>query len=296
MAKAFEVDALLLFSEVVRSGNLTRASDTTGLSKATISRRLASLEEQVGALLLKRNSRSLAPTSIGTRLLDYAQRIDTEVKEAQIEIDELQSGTGGTLRVSIPMEFGNAWLGRAVADFALEYPDISLVVATNNGVVDLIREQFDIAIILGKLPDSRLIHRKLTSLRRAAYASPKYVEKHGMPKTLEELSHHRCIVTELQQRDGVWTFLKRAQRRKVEVAAHTTVANVSLVRELLLGGVGIGILNDVLCVNDLKNGRLVRVLPEWESPPLHTSAIMLRRTLVPKRNRLFLDFIVRRLR
>ncbi|MFB6465056.1 LysR family transcriptional regulator [Bradyrhizobium tunisiense] len=296
MAGGFEVDALLLFSEVVRSGTLTRASDSTGLSKATISRRLASLEEQVGALLLKRNSRGLAPTSIGARLLDYAHRIDTELKEARIEIDELQSGTRGTLRISIPMEFGNAWLGKAVAEFALEYPDISLVVATNNGVVDLVREQFDIAIILGKLPDSRLIHRKLTSLKRAAYASPKYVEKHGMPRTLEELSQHRCIVTELQQRDGVWTFLKRAQRRRVEVAVHTTVANISLVRELLLGGVGIGILNDVMCGNDLKHARLVRVLPEWESPPLHTSAVTLKRTLVPKRNRLFLDFMVRQLR
>ncbi|WP_439402533.1 LysR substrate-binding domain-containing protein [Bradyrhizobium sp. DASA03068] len=296
MACRFEVDALLLFSEVVRSGNLTRASDSTGLSKATISRRLASLEEQVGALLLKRNSRGLAPTSIGARLLDYAQRIDTEVKEARVEIDELQSGTRGTLRVSIPMEFGNAWLGKAVAEFALEYPDISLIVATNNGMVDLVREQIDIAIILGKLPDSRLIHRKLTSLRRAAYASPNYIERHGMPRTLEELSQHRCVVTELQQRDGVWTFLKRAQRRHVEVAANTTVANISLVRELLLSGVGIGILNDVMCVNDLKHTRLVRVLPDWESPPLHTSAVTLKRTLVPKRNRLFLDFMVRRLR
>ncbi|WGD51072.1 LysR substrate-binding domain-containing protein [Bradyrhizobium sp. CB1650] len=296
MAGGFEVDALLLFSEVVRSGNLTRASDSTGLSKATISRRLASFEEQVGALLLKRNSRGLALTSIGARLLEYAQRIDSEVKEARIEIDELQAVTRGTLRVSIPMEFGNAWLGKAVAEFALEYPDISLIVGTNNGVVDLVREQFDIAIILGKLPDSRLIHRKLTSLRRAAYASPKYVERHGMPRTLEELSHHRCIFTELQQRDGVWTFLKRSQRRHVEVTAHTTVANISLVRELLLSGVGIGILNDTMCLNDLKHARLVRVLPDWESPPLHTSAVTLKRTLVPKRTRLFLDFMVRRLR
>ncbi|MBR1177009.1 LysR family transcriptional regulator [Bradyrhizobium sp. KB893862 SZCCT0404] len=296
MARAFEVDALLLFSEVVRSGNLTRASDATGLSKATISRRLASLEEQVGALLLKRNSRSLAPTPIGTRLLEYAQRIDAEVKDARIEIDELQSGTGGTLRVSIPMEFGNAWLGRAVADFAVEYPEISLFISTNNGVVDLVREQFDIAIILGKLPDSRLIYRKLTSLRRAAYASPKYVEKHGLPKIIDELPHHRCIVTEVQQKDGVWTFLKRAQRKRVEVAAHTTVANISLVRELVLSGVGIGILNDVLATNDIKAGRLVRVLPDWESPPLYTSAVMLKRTLIPKRNRLFLDFMVQRLR
>lgn len=247
-------------------------------------------------MLLKRNSRGLAPTSIGTRLLECAHRIDTEVKEARIEIDELQSGTRGTLRVSIPIEFGNAWLGKAIAEFALEFPDISLIVATNNGVVDLVREQFDVAIILGKLPDSRLIHRKLTSLRRAAYASPKYIEKHGMPRTLEELSRHRCIVTELQQRDGVWTFLKHAQRRNVEVAAQTTVANVSLVRELLLGGVGIGIMNDVMCVNDLNHARLVRVLPDWESPPLHTSAVTLKRTLVPKRNRLFLDFMVRRLR
>ncbi|UPJ76867.1 LysR family transcriptional regulator [Bradyrhizobium sp. 187] len=296
MAAGFEVDALLLFSEVVRSGNLTRASDATGLSKATISRRLASLEEQVGSLLLKRNSRGLAPTSIGMRLLEYAERIEAEVKEARIEVDELQSGTRGTLRLSIPIEFGNAWLGKAVAEFALEYPDVSLIVATNNGVVDLVREQFDVAIMLGRLPDSRLIHRKLTSLRRAAYASPKYIERHGMPKTLEDLSQHRCIVTELQKRDGVWTFLKRAQRRHVDVAAHATVANISLVRELLLAGVGIGILNDVMCANDLKHARLVRVLPDWDSPPLHTSAVTLKRTLLPKRNRLFLDFMVRRLR
>ncbi len=74
------------------------------------------------------------------------------------------------------------------------------------------------------------------------------------------------------------------------------MANISLVRELVLSGVGVGILNDVLCANDLKAGRLIRVLPDWESPPLRTTAIMLKRNLIPKRNRLFLDFMVRRLR
>jgi len=297
MKEAFDVNAMLLFAEVVRAGSLTRASETTGLSKATISRKLAVLEESLGALLLKKNSRSLAPTAIGTRLIDYARRVDAEVKDAILEVDELQSGLSGTLRVSIPMEFGNAWLGKAVADFALAYPEISLEVSINNGVVDLVREPHDIAVILGSLPDSRLIHRRLTTLRRAAYASPKYLEAHGTPKTLEELAAHRCIVTELQRKDGVWTFLKRKQKQHIEVvAAHATVANISLVRELVLGGVGIGILNDVLCTNDLKSGRLIRILPDWESPPLHTTAIMLRRNLIPKRNRLFLDFMVRRLR
>lgn len=291
MNRFFDTDALLVFAEVVNAGNITRASSITGLSSATISRRLSALEEKIGAYVLKRNSRGIEPTAVGKRLLRYVERISKELDGAQFEVEQLQTEVAGTLSISIPTEFGAGWLGRVISEFALEYPEVELDVATNEGSVDLVQEPFDIAVVLGDLPDSSVIVRKLCSLERCAYASPRYLEQFGTPQTVDELPMHRCIISKLQVRDGVSLFEGPHAEVQSPRGSNVVVPNVSVSREMVLSGVGIGFMNEQLVSGDLKSGRLVRVLPDWKSVPMHASAIMLKRTMLPKRCRVFLDYL-----
>jgi DNA-binding transcriptional LysR family regulator len=291
MPPKFDLNALMLFQEVVSSGTITRACANTGISKSTISRKLAQLENEVGSLLLKKNSRTLSVTDIGRTLYEYGRRIATDAVNAGLEMTEMQSTLGGTLRVSMPSDSGVAWLGRAVAAFAVQHPDIRLEIGLNNGMVDLIKEPYDIAIHLGPPPPSRLIYRRLATIARGIYASPDYLEKQGTPLTVEDLRRHHCVLTEQQRREGVWTFRNASRRRRVEVSGQAVVNSISLVRELLIGGVGVGLLNHALCRSDLAAKRLVRVLPSWESAPLQATALILSRDRIPRKTRAFLDFI-----
>lgn len=295
MLPKIDLNALMLFQEVVSAGSITRACATTGISKSTISRKLTQLENEVGSLILKKNSRTLAVTGIGRTLYEYARRIAAEAVNAGLETAEMQSTLGGTLRVSMPTDFGVAWLGRVVAAFAVQHPDIRLEIDMNSGAVDLVKEPYDIAIHLGQPSPSRLVYRRLAALSRGIYASPDYLEKWGVPKTINELSEHHCIITEQQRSEGVWTFRNASRRRRVEVSGRAVVNNIGLVRELVIGGVGIGVLNHSLCHNDVAAKRLVRILSSWESPPLQATALILSRDRIPRKTRAFLDFIALRL-
>ncbi len=295
MIPKIDLNTLMLFQEVVSAGSITRACVATGISKSTISRKLDQLERDVGSLLLKKNTRTLAVTGIGQTLFEYGRRIAAEVANAGEEVSELQSTLAGPLRVSIPTDFGVSWLGRALADFSVQHPAIRLEISLNSGPVDLLREPYDIALQFGRPPASMLICRRLAALGRGIYASPDYLEQHGTPLTVQELRNHRCVITEQQQLEGMWTFRNASKKRRLEVTGHAVVNSIGLVRELVLGGVGVAVLNHALCRKDVEAKRLVRILSSWESPPLQTFALALSRERIPRKTRAFMDFVALRL-
>ncbi|MDB5416135.1 MAG: LysR family transcriptional regulator [Rubritepida sp.] len=295
MARTLDVNALLLLETVASAGSLTRASTSSGLSIATISRRIALLEQQVGTVVLKRNSRGMAPTPVGLKLLEHARRISAEAREALSQATEMQAGLHGTLRVSLPAEFGHSWLGRAVAEFAVAHPDILLEIDTHDGTVDVVQDPYDVVVVLGEPSVTHLVRRRLATLRRGLYAAPKYLERYGTPETLDDLATHRCLGTTLHRDEGVWTFSRRRHHRSVAATWRATVDHIGLLRELVVGGVGIGMLNEILCQSDVRTGRLQRLLPEWSGPPLQATAMITSRKLIPRRSRAFVDFVARQL-
>lgn len=288
-----DLNALILFQAVADQGSLSRAASATELSVATISRKLAALEKQFGVTLLERNSRRLSPTPFGVTILKHAHRISAEARAAREAAVDLRTNVRGTLRLSVPAEFGHAWLGRAAAVFMVTHPDVVLDIQTNDGTVDFARDGCDVAIVLRKLPNTRMVRKRLVSLQRGLFASPSYLEEHGIPTSLEELLNHRCLVTDLQRSEKVWTFLQNRKRQDIGPKWHATVANIGLLRELVVGGAGIGMLNDILCQNDLRNERVVRLFPNWRGPPLTATAVIPSHRLITRRSRSFLDFIYR---
>ncbi len=291
-----DLNSLRLFYQVVNAESITRAATQLRIPKSTISRKLSQLEDHVGAILLKKGARKLTTTDIGAVLYEHAQRMVAEVEKAGLETMEMQSELRGTLRVSIPIDFGNSWIGRVIAEFVHQYPDISLEVEVNSKRVTPREDPYDLTIQLGPLQDSGLTFRRLATITRGVYASADYLEKHGTPKAVEDFQRHHCIVTDQQRQDGVWTFRNQVKHRFIEVSGKVFINNIGVARELAIGGVGLAMLPNIMCRSDIRSKRLVRVLTEWESPPMDATALVLSRTGIPRKTRVFLDFVSERLR
>jgi LysR family transcriptional regulator, regulator for bpeEF and oprC len=258
---------------------------------------LSFLEDQVGSVLLKKGRRRLTTTDIGQAILDHCERIAAEVEGAGLRASALQTALQGTLRVSMPVDLGVAWLSRAIAAFAQAHPNIHLDIDASSRWVDVSEERYDVAIQLGRIRQSQqLAVRRLARITRGVYASPDYLARRGVPKRIEDFAQYDCIVTEHQRSEGAWTFRSASGAKIIDVAGRVTVNNIAVARELAVGGVGLSMLPNIMCENDVKARRLVRVLTHWESPPLQVSATYLAHGKIPQKLRSFLDFISVRLK
>lgn len=293
--KPVDLNSLMMFHEVVRSGSLTAACERLEVPRSTLSRRLLQLEKELGALLLKKSTRKLAPTDLGLAVQAHCERIAAEAEAIQQLTSRIRTDLHGTLRVAMPIEFGTAWLGKAVSDFAVRYPEMSIEIDVSGRVVDLIDESVDLVITYGNPKPSRMTMRRLGSLTSGIYASPGYVQRKGLPRSLDDLAEHDAVATEIQLREGVWRFRNSSGKRDVQVKGRLRVNSIRLARELVLGGAGLGLLPHMMCANHVASGALVRVLPSWSSPSLPVVALMLSRTSVPKKTRIFLDFVAEHL-
>lgn len=291
MTERLDLNSLRLYYDVVNARSMTQAAATLRIPKSTISRKLALLEQHVGSTLLKKGPRRLTTTDIGAVLYEHCRRVVEEVEEAGLEAAQMQSALHGTLRVSIPIDFGNAWLSRSLAKFIHAYPDINLEVDANSRSVDPREDPYDIVIQLGPVKESGLTYRRIATVTRGVYASPEYLARRGAPRAVDDFQQHDCIVTEQQRQDGVWTFRNRSQHRFTEVIGKVVVNNIGIARELAIGHVGLSMLPNVMCLNDVRTKRLIRVLTEWESPPMHATALILSRKGIPNKTRVFLEFL-----
>lgn len=292
---SLDLNALMFFQEVVRSGSLSAACDRLDVPRSTLSRRLLQLEKDMGCLLLKKSTRKLAPTDLGILVQSHCEKIAAEAETIQNTILRARNDLHGTLRVAMPIEFGTAWLGRAISEFAVKHPETAIEINVSGKAIDLIDESVDIVITYGHQKPSRVMMKKLGSLRSGIYASPEYLKRRGQPKSLEEIEEHDCIVTEIQLREGVWRFKKSTGKRDIQVQGRLRVNSIRLARELVVGGAGLGLLPHSMCTNHVQTGALVQILPSWNSPPLPVVALMLSRTSIPKRTRIFLDFVAEHL-
>jgi len=167
MPRKLDLNALLLFFEVTNARSISAAAKKLGIPKSTISRKIQFLEDQTGATLFRKGSRKLTTTDIGQALYEHCERIASEIEEAGLGTARMQTELRGTLRVSMPVDFGIGWLSHAVAAFAVSYPDIHLVIDANSRWVDVTVEPYDVAVQLGPLPKTQNGARPLASITRS---------------------------------------------------------------------------------------------------------------------------------
>ena len=283
-----DLNALLVFFEVVNAQSITKAARTLGLPKSTVSRKIQHLEDQVGSALLKRGNRRIAVTEAGHRLHEHCARIATEIEDAGLQATQMRTSLKGRLRVSMPIDFGIGWLSRAIASFAETYTSIELDIHVNGRWVDVSEETYDVAIHLGRLLNPDLPFRRLSALTRGVYASAEYAARRGLPQG--GWREHECVLTEQQLAEGVWDSdepTSDSPRRQGRVM----VNNIGVARELVISGIGVGILPNVMCRNDVKVGRLVHIPIERDIPALEASATFFSGRHLPRKTKVFLDHI-----
>jgi len=281
----------MLFLEIVNAGSISQAAARLATPKATLSRKLRQLEQQVGAVLLKRGPHRLEVTEIGQALLHHCQRIAGEAADASVIASEMQSQLRGTMRICIPFGLESTWLSQALARFALEYPDVRLTIHVINSWVDVSEQPYDVAIYIGRVRNEHLPVRRLIELPRGIYGSPRYCERRGVPQRPTDLMNHDVIALETQLQDKVWTFDAHDSHRSVTITPRMTVSDVIAAREMAIAGLGYAMLTHAVVEAQVQSKKLVRVLTDWQIPPVPVSVTFLERRHMPLRIRAFIDML-----
>jgi DNA-binding transcriptional LysR family regulator len=290
---AIEPNDLLLFARVVESGSFSRAAERVHLPKSTVSRRIAELERQLGERLLQRTTRKLSVTDFGLGVLDHARQVAEEVDGATALALHRQAKPSGKLRVSMPGDFASVTLSGMLAQFVREHPAISLELDLTPRRVDLIGENFDLAIRMGELPqDSQLTARRLAVFSTSLYASPEYLSVHGEPQTPDALlGLHGLMVLSRSGEPLAWEL--QSEDGEVEwsgVPGERTAANSpDLLIRLARSGAGVAAVANYFAEPYVRAGELLRLLPGWHHKPSVAWVVFAGRRLMPAKTRVFLD-------
>jgi DNA-binding transcriptional LysR family regulator len=264
-----DLNEIVVFTRVVQAGSFTAAARALEMPKSSVSRKVSELEDRLGVRLLQRTTRKLGLTDAGRLYYERSARIVAEIEEADQAVSRLQTEPRGLLRVTVPLSF--AMLGPIVAGYLERYPDVQLEVTCTDRRVDLIEEGYDVAIRAGALGDSTLIARLLGALRRVLVASPSYLELRGVPRSPAELVDHDCIVFGAGQEPDRWILASGERRTEVRISPRLTVNELDRIGDAARAGIGIALIAEFGCAEDLRAGRLRQVLGEWTSAetPVH---------------------------
>jgi DNA-binding transcriptional LysR family regulator len=288
-----EPNDLLLFARIVEAGSFSRAAQRLDLPKSTVSRRISHLESRLGERLLQRTTRKLAVTEFGASLLEHARKVAEQVEAAGALAQHRQLEPSGKLRISLPGDFANYGLINVIQRFLERYPAVQLELDLSPRRVDLLTENFDIAIRMGDLPDdANLSARRVVFVRFGLYAAPSYIASRGLPSHPDELLDHDLLCMLSRSGGSVpWVLTRGKARWEKELPARLTANSPELLARIACSGSGIAASSVLFAEPYLRQGDLVRVLPEWELPPNIGWAVFPGRRLMPAKTRVFLDMM-----
>ncbi|SDI57182.1 DNA-binding transcriptional regulator, LysR family [Paraburkholderia steynii] len=284
---------MALFVEVVRAKGFRGAAEALRIPNSTLSRRIAVLEKAIGLRLLHRTTRKIELTEAGQIYFERCKRIVDEARLAHEQLGEMLAQPSGLLRASLPVDFAVTYLAPLIAEFANLYPGITFDFDLTPRRIDLVSEPFDVAIRMGESENSQLIARPLASLQAHLYASPGYLERSGEPRTPADLERHECLGM-LKAGSGTWTLQDGTRTTQIRVGGRFTLNSVGMVRRLATLDQGIVLLPEEIVADEMANGRLRRVMPEWHGKPMPVYAITETR-LLPAKTQRFIEFLRERL-
>ncbi len=309
-----DADDLLLFARVAETGSFSRAAERVQLPKSTVSRRIAALEKRLGERLLQRTTRKLVITEFGQGVLDHARALSEEVDAALAFALSRQARPSGRLRVSMPGDFASNALEQPLADFVRDFPAVALELDLSPRRVDLIGENFDLAIRMGELQDdAQLAARRLAVFTTGLYAAPTLLREHGEPLEPEALRTMPALM--LLSRAGEatpWSLSRReppavagaasgkgwrpaanAAAQTIVPAQHVRANSPDVLIRLARRGAGVVAVADFFAEPYLARGELQRILPDWCLPDADCWAVFPGRRLMPAKTRAFIDMLSR---
>ncbi len=287
------LQALQVFVRVARLGSFSAAARELGMSAAAVSRNIAALEGDLGAQLLRRTTRSVSRTPAGDRCLRHAEALLDEhtvlVEAVRQDVDEAR----GHVRMTAGVSFTDEHLGRAMAGFLVDQPAVSVEILLTDEHIDLVRQGLDLAVRIGKLPDSSMRARRICPTLNVLCCSPGYADAHGLPTAPGGLSAHALLVDTNVARQ--WKLVgPDGESHDQDVAGRFAVNSPRITRDCCVDGLGIGMMPTFMCGPDIASGRLVRVLPDWTGPEMSMYAVFPSGRHVGAAVRSVIDFLVAR--
>jgi DNA-binding transcriptional LysR family regulator len=257
----FSVDLLdvLAFVRVVETGAFSRAAERMGMAKSIVSRRVARLEDQLGARLLTRSAQGAQPTDVGQAYYERASLVLAELDAAQEVVDQAVTQIAGQIRLSAPLSFGVQHLAPALAEFAAANPRVELDVSFDDRTVDLIARGFDLAVRIGSLKDSSLIARRIAPVRKVVVASPAYLERHGTPERPRDLASHDLLL----YGNEAWRFRLDKGWETVRGQVRMRADNGDLLRTAAEAGLGICMLPSFIAAPAIASRALEVILRDF---------------------------------
>jgi DNA-binding transcriptional LysR family regulator len=290
------LQAMNVFLRAVEGGSLSAAGRKLGMPLATVSRNLSELEAHLKARLLNRSTRGLALTDAGRDYLAACKRILEDVGEAERAAAGEFSEPRGELVVTAPIVLGRMHVLPVIAGFLTAYPEVDVRLVQGDRIMHLLDEHVDLAVRIGELPDSRLTATRLGATRRVVCASPAYLSAHGVPESPAQLCDHACISFEAMNAADAWRFPADGTEVNVPLRSRLVVNTAEAAIDAAIAGAGV---TRVLCYQVAapeRDGRLQRVLREFEPTPLPISLVHAGQRRLPLKLRAFLDFAAPRLR
>lgn len=286
--------SILAFVAVVTEGSFAKAGAKLGVGRSAISRNIQKLEAQLSTILIIRSTRTMKLTPEGRQFFDRCHHGIAQMAEAVNELLEQRQGPpSGPLRIAAPVCFGRKIVGPMLEGFSKIYPDMCINLLLDDRPIDFAVTEADVSFQSGRIADSRVIARRLGPMRRAICASRSYVAKHGLPKTIEELSRHDCIGHGvLNGRASEWEFHSGRHIKKYLPPSRITLSNSDLVLHAVLQGWGIAQMADFQIADHLKANELMVTLSDSFPNELGHYLCYPSRQYLPGRTRAFVDFVM----
>lgn len=286
------LEGMRTFSAVVTEGSFSRAAQRLDRSPQLVSKYVAQLEARLGVRLLNRSTRKLSVTEAGQAYFDRCQGIVAEVDDLEDAVGNMAAAVRGLLKISAPMTFGMHHLTPAIAEFQSTHPELRIDLALDDRVVDIVSEGFDLAIRIANLEASSLVARRLAPVNLVVCGSSAYFDKRGRPQTPKDLVDHECLGYTYSSNRDRWRFASDAgEVEDIQVSGRFCANNGDALRTAAIAGHGLVLQPTFIVGDDLRAGRLVRVMTDYTVTPLSVYAVYAHRQFLSNKVRAFVEFL-----
>lgn len=289
-----DLNDLYYYAQAVDHGGFASAGRALGMPKSKLSRRIAMLEERLGVRLIHRSTRQFAVTEIGRTYYEHCKAMLVEAEAAQEVIDVTRVEPRGTLRVTCPVALLQAHVGTMLTRFMVDYPHVTIHLEATNRRVDVVAEGVDVAIRVRPPPleDSDLVIRVLSERKQCLIASPQLIERHGLPSAPADLGGWPSLGLGQPQTEHVWKlFGPDGAQANIHHRPRFVTGDMIAIRNAAIGGVGVAHLPTMVVAEQLANGSLVKLLPQWAPRPEILHAVFPSRRGVLPSLRLLVDHL-----
>lgn len=293
------LDTMRVFVTALDEGSMARAAQRLARSPAAITRAMAALEQHVGVPLLHRTTRKLQLTEAGERYVSVCRTILDQLDEADLSAAGEAATPHGVLTITAPVMFGTRVLRPVVGEFLRTYPEVQVRYVLLNRLTSFVDEGIDVGLRIAALQDSSMIAVRIGEVRRVLCASPAYLARRPMPRTIADLAHHDCIATEPTSPDDVWSFPPARGRtiaRTVRIRPRLMVNADEAAVSAAVDGEGIVRIFSYKVQQEVEDGKLVILLADDQPPATPVHLIALKHRLMLPKVRIFMDFASQRLR